>query len=565
MKALKPLLFLLSRTIFNGFKRALTTPRRLISLIIFIGYYFLIFIRPALAPSEVPMPEVADKLTFPAIGAIQALTFGTFAALSMFMMLGVTSYLGTFKPADVDVLFSTPISPRVVLTFRIIRDFLITLVFPFIMAIVGLRPIKTGWEAIFKNMPNPEYAGMTLRALTIGWILMSVAWVVIGYAVSLFINRSDLKSERNMRILWTVIAAMVGTATFVMVQGFQSMQSVNDLIAMAQNPILRTIFFTATLAEQLALAPLNGSWTQALIGLGGLVGITLIALRIAMTQADWMYDQAAVKGFATQRIREIAKSGDMMQAVAERARQGRYKVRGLNLAKRFKSQGASALVLKEIILQFRGSLGMFIAFAILGGFMVIFPALIPESTRRPGVEVSGYALMGMQAMTIFMITMSFTQVGFIEVLRRVDLQKPMPFSSQRIVFMEVVAKAVPGALTCILGSVIALILKPALWAFAVGGAIASSMFSLLLSAVGFAVVMLFPDLDDPSQRQFRGLMMLLGSVIAAVFPAGIIVGLIAGFKSPVIASLAGGAVAFGIAWAVSIVGGSLYASFNPSE
>ncbi|HMS55627.1 MAG TPA: putative ABC exporter domain-containing protein [Fimbriimonadaceae bacterium] len=565
MKALKPLLFLLSRTIFNGVKRSLTTPRRLISLIIFIGYYFFIFIRPALTSSEMPVPNVGDKLSFPPMEAIQALTFGTFSVLSLFMLLGVTSYLGTFKPADVDVLFSTPISPRVVLTFRILRDFLITLIFPFLMAIVGLRPIKTGWEAIFKNMPNPEYAGMTFRALTIGWILMSVAWVVIGYAVSLFINRSDLKSERNMRILWTVIVGMVGTATFVMIQGFQSMQSVNDLIAMAQNPILRTIFFTATLAEQLALAPLNGSWTQALIGVGGLVGITLIALRIAMTQADWMYDQAAVKGFATQKIREIAKSGDMMQAVAERARQGKFKVRGLNLAKRFKSQGASALVLKEIILQFRGSLGMFITFAILGGFMVIFPAIIPESSRRPGVEVSGYALMGMQAMTIFMITMSFTQVGFIEVLRRVDLQKPMPFSAQRIVFMEVVAKAVPGALTCILGSLIAFILKPTLWAFALGGAIASTMFSLLLSAVGFAVVMLFPDLDDPSQRQFRGLMMLLGSVIAVAFPAGTIVGLIAGFKSPVLASLIGGAMAFGIAWVVSIVGGSLYASFNPSE
>jgi hypothetical protein len=562
MKHAKPLLFLTFKSLVNGFKRALTSPRRLISIIFFVGYYFLIFIRPALGPTRATeMGPLVGKFDFPAPEVIDGVAFGFFGVMSLLLLFGVLSYQTSFKPADVDVLFSTPISPKLVLIFRMVRDYLITLLIPVLFIVMGLRPARMGWEAIFRNMPNPETSGLTLRAMTLGWILMAMVWVAISYAASMFVNRSDRRSEINKRILiGGIVTAVVGLFGYIYLQ-VPNIQSWGDALQLLQSPVLRSFFFTATFATNMTLSTLYGNYAVAILWGLSLVGLIVLAVKVAMTQVGWMYDQAAVKGFGSSRMKEMQRAGDITGVMAERARQGKLKIRGQTRLHKLRWQGAKALLWKELFLQPRSMLSFLIIFSLLGIAMNVMPALIP--TKNVDMAAGGAFLL-MQGVTVMMVTMSLSQVGFIEVLRKVDLQKPLPFSPAVTVFFEIAAKSLLAIFAALLGAIAATIANPELWRYALAGTILSPFFSLLLSSSVFLVTILFPDVDDPTQRQFRGLMMLLAFAVTGALPAGVFIGLMF-VLTPPLAALTSALICFGISAVLAVISGNLYGSFNPSD
>src|SRR5688572_26817379 len=99
LSAVKPLLFLTTRGIRNGVKRALTTPRRLISILLFAGYYYWIFIMPGFRNRGGMFG--GKQLPTPAMDMLEAVAFALFVALSVLLMLSIFSQLSGFKPADV--------------------------------------------------------------------------------------------------------------------------------------------------------------------------------------------------------------------------------------------------------------------------------------------------------------------------------------------------------------------------------------------------------------------------------------------------------------------------------
>jgi hypothetical protein len=566
MKAARPLLFLTYRTVLNGLRRALTTPRRLISLVIFLGYYFLVFIRPALtngSSAQMPtLPGGTPQIDFPPLQVIDSVAFGLFTVLSLFLLMGVMSANSTFKPADVDVLFSTPISPKVVLTFRILRDYLITLFIPLLIATFGLRPAKMGWEAIFKNMPNPEYSGMALRFMIMSWLLMSLTWVTVSYAFSLWVNRNDASADTRRKVfgwsLFVFCAAVVGYIGWRL----SLMESVADAMAIAQTPGLRIIFFTATFATQMTMAPFTPAGPlSALVGLGGMAGVIGIAYWASLQQVSWMYDQSAIRAATLRSSVELQRTGDLTGLMAMRAREGKAKFLKLKFLKNVRMRGWRALLWKEMILQPRTTLALTIMFVVLGVGISAIGAL---PSRRTG-EVSGYLFLIMQAMVVFMVAMPMAQTGFIEVLKRVDLQKPLPFKSWVTVSAEIGSKSLVGILAAWLGAVVSLCIRPNLWPFVAASMLGVIGFSYLLSAATFFATMLFPDIEDPSQRSLRGLLMMVAIVVCAAFPTLLIVGLMALKAYPVVATSAGSLLAFGIGLLLSAVSSRMYENFNPAD
>ena len=175
-------------------------------------------------------------------------------------------------------------------------------------------------------------------------------------------------------------------------------------------------------------------------------------------------------------------------------------------------------------------------------------------------------LLTMQGFLTMMATLLMGQTGFVEVLKRVDLQKALPFAPQVTVIYEIIGRSLIGILGCWLGCVAFLILVPDLWPFALAAAIGIPCLTVLLTSSIFFVTMLFPDLDDPSQRQFRALMMLFGIAITSFFPAGAMVGLvIVVHVFPPIAALISSTIALALAGLLAALSGQLYATFNPSE
>jgi hypothetical protein len=93
--------------------------------------------------------------------------------------------------------------------------------------------------------------------------------------------------------------------------------------------------------------------------------------------------------------------------------------------------------------------------------------------------------------------------------------------------------------------------------------------AILCCSVVYLVTLIFPDLDDPSLRGFRGLVIMLGLVFALlpVLGASFGIGLLARSLSlgPIIAAVVAALVAIGISTVVCMISGNLYAQFNPSE
>jgi hypothetical protein len=555
----KPLLYLTYRTFVNGLKRALTTPRRLISLIVFLFYYFLIFVQPALVGGgrrTIP-DQMVGRFDFP-LQIIEASAFFLFGFISLILLLGVVSYQTAYKPSDVDVLFSTPISPKLVLLFRMIRDYLITLLVPLVIIVLGLRPIQEGWTLIFRNIPNPEYSGLAMRTMALSWILVAMCWVTISYMVSLLVNRNDVRSDRDRKILYVVVGTLTIAIGAYIVYHARGVQGWEEAITLSQDPVLRSVFFTATFATHLTMAPIYGSVGMALFGAGSLVAIILIATFVSISQAPWMYDQAAVKAFSSLKSRQLQASGDLMGMVAERARQGKVRIRSRSWVHRLRWQGVRALLWKDLLLQPRSMLGVLIMLATIGTAMCVIPAFAP-------LPAAGTLLLVMQGVTVLMITMGISQTGFIELLRRVDLQKPLPFSPAAIVFYEVAAKALIACVACVVGAALATAIQPPLWQYALAAVFLAPFMSLLLSSCVFFVTMLFPDLDDPSQRQFRGLMTILAFAVCGFLPVTVFAFLGAVLMPLPMAALVGSLIAMGIAAIMAAISGALYANFNPSE
>ena len=127
-----------------------------------------------------------------------------------------------------------------------------------------------------------------------------------------------------------------------------------------------------------------------------------------------------------------------MGAMAEMARRGKIKAGRQTWVHKLKMQGPWALLWKEFFLQTRGMIGLLLMLGLMGLAFCLMPAFAP--TRDKDMSIGGFFFM-MQAVSLFMMTLAISQTGFVEVLKRVDLQKPLPFSPPVIVFFEIVSKS----------------------------------------------------------------------------------------------------------------------------
>lgn len=571
MNSVRPLAFLLVRSVVNGVRRAVTSPKRIVGLAFFCLYYWSFFFR-SFAPSPTPsldLPPGTPHLQLPPAGTVDGIVFGIVGVLSLFLMANVLNYKGGFKGADIDVLFPTPVSPRVVMLFRIARDTLTTLLLPLIIAVLGRRGLSPLFGTFFQNYPKA--GGDILRAGILAYLLVAFTWVCAGYAISLFVNRSDLRSDRNAKWINGGLGALVLVLLAYIAARLRADFSLGTALLLTHDPFVRLVLAPVALATWFVMGTFEGQLGIASIGLLGLTLLIALSLRVALTQVGWMYDQAAVRGFESgPNLRDLQRRGDMMGIQAARARQGKVRpgriARGIS---RLKVRGPLALVWKEAILQARGALS---GFVFLGSIFLAATGLImwtftdSGTGRPPHTVVAGWMMLFMQGMMVYVACVATAQSGFIEFLRRVDVQKPLPFPPSTTVLWEVVAKAIAPSALCVLAALVGVAIIPDVWPQAIAGVLVAPSFAVLLSAVVLVVVLLFPDVEDPTQRMFRGLMLLLGIVVCASFGIGaLVLGVLWLGLSPVLVAPLSVAINLGIAVGLSVAAGELYVGYNPSE
>ena len=562
--SVRSLLYLTGRTFVNRIRRAFVSPKRMISLIALALYWFFLVMRP-MGGTYSRHPEFPTNvhLELPPMDVMRAFVFAAFAFLTLILAMSTSVQRLSFRPADVDVLFATPLSPRMVLIFRFFRDYTISLLIPLLPIIFGWRPTAAGLVILFHNLPNAHSAGYVFRVASLAWILVALTWVSITYAVSLFINRSDLVSDRNKRIISFGGVGLILVVGAYIAWHFSSHPGLAGFVQLTESRLLRVVFFTASAASSMVMAPLQGNWLPFFTSVLGLLIISGGALIVATSQADWMYDQAAARGFDSIRLRSLQQKGDFIGMAAERARSRHGKTKSYRWAMRIKARGPLAIIWREVLMQIRMAPIMLFLFVALGIMFGVIPLVAGDGGD------AGYTFLIMQFMIVFVGSMSMSQSGFIELLRRVDLEKPLPFSPAMISFAEVAAKSLPSILSLFVASVICIIAAPALWPFCVASLVGLPFLAVLSCSIVFLVTLIFPDLDDPTLRGFRGLMILLGMGIAFVPVVAVAAGIIFITHNltlaPVFASLVAAAMSIGISVVVCIIAGNLYAQFNPSD
>ena len=567
MSSVRPLGYLLGKTLVNGVKRAVTSPKRIIGLAFFALYYWNLFLRPFERSRTPTLPKNLPHFDLPPVATLDAGVFGLVGVMSLLLMGSVLGYKGGFKASDVDVLFPTPVSPKVVLLFRIARDTLATLLLPLVLAIVGFRGGSAALAPLFRDYPRQ--GGDILRAALLAYLMVAFVWVCVGYAASLFVNRSDLDSDRNRkRIGWGIGLLIAAVAIYIAVR-LRADLSFATLIDVAHSPFIRIALAPVTLATWVVMGVFEGRWGTALGGFVGLGLLVALALRVALTQVGWMYDQAAVRGFDSgPNMRDLQRRGDTMAMQAERARQG--KLKHGRIARRIAAvrvRGPVALLWKEAILQARGSLSglVFLGAIFLGITALMMWALTNESRSGRSAAFAGWAVLGLQGMVVYVLCMASANGGFIEFLRRVDVQKPLPFTPAVTMFWETAAKAIAPTLLGSLVGIVGVLFAPSVWPHALAGILLLPSLALLITAVVLLVIVVFPDVEDPTQRAFRGLMMLLGLALCVppglgLFAFGVLNGV-----SPLVLAPVTVVVNLGIAIGLSALSGGLYANYNPSE
>ncbi len=551
----------------NGLKRSLTSPIRVIYLLFFFGYYVFLINRFAVIVAGSPHITLPSSLqarfAFPPLDLVDAIAFAFFTAGWLIMLVALTSNQNPMRPADVDVLFPTPVSPKAVLGFRIVRDYFFTLLTPLFVALLGMRASKMGWEALFRGMPHAEYSGLVLRAMTVSWLLMALCFVAIVHAVNLYVNRSDRNGDRNRLLLNLIVSVYLLAFIGFLVYWFKQYPGIQSAITLADSPVFRAVMFLPTFACELTMAPFRADLRAGVLGVFGLVSVILLGLRIAFSQIDWFYDECAVKGFAMDTTKSLQRKGDIAGVMAERARAGQYRVHRKPLASKLNLRGGWALVWKELIVQPR-TLKFFIIlmFVVELGLSLAaaFMGQLPSAQSMPGGM-----LMFVQGSFTFMISTVIGQTGFNEVLRRVDIEKALPFSSSEIVFKEVIARSLIGNAICWLGALGFFLINPYGWQYALASAISTPAACTVLLAAMFFVTVLFPDMDDSTQRQFRGIVTIFAFAASGFIPLLAFV-VLAIAKVPIIfCSLASAVTSLGVTWLLISISANIYSSFNASE
>jgi len=563
---MKPLVYLFVRSLVNGVKRAISSPRRLIGVLFFFGYYWLIFIRPLGNPSrnKSRTSESFDAIKgmgFPEIPIIEGVVFTIFMVFGILLMLTLTSYKVSFKQADIDTMFPTPVNPKIVMGFRLVRDYFLTLIFPLFIAVVSFRPLAELFSSLMTK--DPAKAQMLYVMGSLAWVLTALAWVCLGYAMSLFVGRSDETSEKRGKIIsWAIGLLVLSTWVY----GFVVMKanpSGETFLALTKSPFLRIVYFIPTAATATVMAPISGQTLWGVVGLGSLVALTVGGLYLSFAQSDWLYDQASTKGGGLTNLKEMQRKGDFSGMQAEMARQGKIKRGRLaTWASRLTFRRGWALVYKEVLLFLRTQIVGTLILVVTLGFVSVAFLFIESEKSRP---IIGALYLGMGGFMLMMMSLGIAQTGFLETLKRVDLIKPLAFRPVVFVFSEVVGKSLVMSVASVMPYLIGLCIKPTWWDLHLSGMIIAPSLVIMIASLGFLISVLFPDFEDPTQRGFRGLIMMLAIAIAALPTFGLMAVSFGMNLMKLPLAILCVPINLGITLLVGSIAANFYADFNPTE
>ncbi|MEP0765260.1 MAG: hypothetical protein HRF45_01790 [Fimbriimonadia bacterium] len=557
---MRPLLFLTFSQMRNSIRRSLTSVRRLIALLVAGAYYYW-FIARMLLRRDIDLPPM-PSVQYP-IEVASAVVFGLAILVNLFFLSLVGVQRSGFRPADVDMLFPTPISPRAVVMFRIIRENFVALIYPLIFVILGGAALASLAKAWLREVPNREALTWLPYTAALSWLLVQSTWLAAGHAFSLGTanDRVSVWVKRTPAII--AVLALAVLVVFVReVVGLHGWSGKAFIEAFTSEP-LRYLYFPAAAAAEIALMPLTGHYLAAGLSVLGYALALAVVLHLALRYSPALYEQAALAVASSQPSETAARSGDFMQYYSNLARQGKLKAGRFRWLSGLRWQGPNAVIWRDAVVSLRVA-GHWYVLGLVGmGIYAAFLRYIASSSPGWGLVEMQFMFAGMIA---FIATWTSSRAGFIDLLRKVDANKALPFTMMRSLFAQSLVRNLSACFWAWLFYVIAVLIDPRVFLGAIAFAVAVVPFAYVVSSSVLVHLLLFPDVEDSSQRMIREFLTML-TMLVALLPAGAVAaGLFALLDGQVLlAAVVASFVNVGVAALLLLVAAELYTGFNPSE
>jgi hypothetical protein len=465
---------------------------RSIGLVVIIHWFYVVFtiipsvFRPAYA--LVQESDVHYLFTTPlkplALFRGMILIRGLFGALFFLMLLAV--YLLLFGGARLRLLATVqePVAPAIAL-----------LGYPMMYLLVFSTALL--WSIALEAM---EITGRSVRRLVsrllVGWAVLSFA-LTAGYLVYL---RRSLDEFALLTALGEAVDWLPAYVLLLPVRG------------LADAAIVLYQGFTPAMGVSFAL------W---------LVGV-LLANRLLVRYQGVLYEVGAslARKGAAARASQRDPLGTYLQRKAERA--AAKPLRTLRWLERWTPRGALALLWRDLLITWRASgwanllMVALMAAVPVGLALLLYYTASPERDMRLALKIA-YAVA--QAMTAFFISFG-AFYGFTDMLRRVEWQKPLPFSPRAVMVVESLPSVVFFAASQLLAALVISLWFPGDWLFWLGSSIVATSWAIVLMMAMLAIALINPDPTDYTQRLLSGVLivpalLLTGAPSAAIWLLGV--------------------------------------------
>jgi hypothetical protein len=525
---MSPFLYLQIFRIKNAFRRSFKTPVRGFMTVLIVGYCLmslsLLFTLKVSKAKEGLQPL---DMHFP----LALLTLAHLVPL--LYTLAPPRYMHSiFSETDVANLYQAPIRPwRAFRFFVFSRTFAAYSVFFLIFAFYGYWTLRLSVPGIFVHAKEGNH---------FLWNVFYVA-AILPTLIGLLFWRLifDIRREFNliphylyralMFIFLGSIATIVAYSTvqaYVAGLGFQA-----GLVNSTESLPLTVLLAPFKVLAQLFLIQADLASVSFWICIAFWIGLATSGYYVLRSHHLLLYEYAfRLTEFRAQMVTRMRSPAERLK---EMKRDGKKILRLPWFARLMHPRKAGAIFWLDMVITWR-SFGT----AIKGLQWVLFLAVVGgwAACQYYHIPVKTSAVWKLSGIAMFMASWPLSIVstlGFTEVLRRVEIQKPIPLSALQTVTMHILQWTVMTCSVTLVPFFTAFILLgstgyPALFVLIVGWSFMHCMIS------GFFLISLYnPDSTDPIQRMYAMIFGLLISIGASI-PAGVVLGVSVLLRVPLV-------------------------------
>ena len=416
------LLYLTGRSIRNRLAsqvKRLRNPRYAIALLLGVGYFWLILLRPAVQPDQATPLRWSNTQTLAALG-ILLLLLGPWVFKNERLALA-------FTPAEVHFLFSAPVTRRQLILFKLFRAQLVIL----LNAVI--------WVFILRR--SGSVLAAPLRLVGTWMLFTNLSLHRLGAALV----RTSLLEHGRAGIRRQLPAIAIGGAAVVAValilrDAIPAIRAAEGAAAIgraieraAASPAAFALLFIPRVIVHPSFAQTSAEWLRAM----GPAIILMLLQTLWVVRTDVAFEEAAAQA-SIERARRLD---------AWRRRAGRPRVRAPGKVRRtipLSPAGAPAvaIVWKNTLLMMRtGRLGSIAGLALMA-VLVSLPAIKSRGIDARFVATAALAMAGL----LIVLGSRVLHNDFRQDAEHLETLKTLPLRGSRLVAAEVMSSALPIAL-----------------------------------------------------------------------------------------------------------------------